>query len=71
MSTPEGPRFRLDGVAPLGLAPPGEAGALGHDPFEDVDLPDPVLEDLSFLPPPRRPLRPAARARRLPRSPAA
>jgi len=50
---PEDPGFLLDGLSPLGLAPPGEAGALGRDPFEGVDLPDPVLEGLSFLPPPR------------------
>ena len=58
MSTPDGPRFRLDGVVPLGASPPGEAGALGRDPFEGVDLPDPVLDDLSILPPPRPPARP-------------
>jgi 1-acyl-sn-glycerol-3-phosphate acyltransferase len=56
VSAPEGPLFRLDGVTPLGVAPAGEAGALGRDPFEGVDLPDAVLEDLAFLPPPR-PLR--------------
>lgn len=62
MSGPEGPHFRLDGVAPLGLAPAGKGVALGRNPLAEVDLPDAVLDALSFPPhPPRR--SPSARPR--------
>lgn len=51
MNAPEGPRLRLDGVAPLGLAAPGEP-ALGRDPFAGEPR-DPLGEALSLLSPPR------------------
>jgi 1-acyl-sn-glycerol-3-phosphate acyltransferase len=44
--------LRLDGLEPLEQAPAGAGPALGRDPFEDLDLPDPVLEELAL--PPRR-----------------
>jgi 1-acyl-sn-glycerol-3-phosphate acyltransferase len=43
----------LDGVEPLGRAPAGRGRALGSDPFEDVDLPDPVLDAVALPPRPR------------------
>ena len=51
MNAPEGPRLRLDGVAPLGLAAPGEP-ALGRDPFAGEPR-DPLGEALSLLSTPR------------------
>jgi 1-acyl-sn-glycerol-3-phosphate acyltransferase len=59
------PRLRLDGVEPIALSG-DEPRALGRDPFAEDETADPLLEALSFLPPPRpRPLPPppAPRAR--------
>jgi 1-acyl-sn-glycerol-3-phosphate acyltransferase len=52
VSTPEGPRLRLDGVDLLGGPAPGEP-ALGRDPFAAEEPPDPLWEAISALPPPR------------------
>jgi 1-acyl-sn-glycerol-3-phosphate acyltransferase len=47
------PRLRLDGVEPLVPPAPAETHALGRDPFAEDEAADPLLDALSFLPPPR------------------
>jgi 1-acyl-sn-glycerol-3-phosphate acyltransferase len=54
VSAPREPLLRLDGVEPLGSAPAGPDCALGRDPFEGVDQPDPLLDALA-IPPRARP----------------
>ncbi len=48
MSAHEGPLLRLDGLDPLGRPPAGPGRALGRNPFDDLDLPDPALEAFPF-----------------------
>jgi 1-acyl-sn-glycerol-3-phosphate acyltransferase len=48
VSAPDGPLLRLDGLEPIGRPPEGRERALGRDPFDAPDLPDPVLEALAL-----------------------
>jgi 1-acyl-sn-glycerol-3-phosphate acyltransferase len=47
VTAPEGPLLRLDGLDPIGRSPASHERALGRDPFDDAELPDPVLEALA------------------------